>query len=172
MPTVDSFPVSVLLERRYRQRGRWPVNEWRVLGVVANGGGVQEQRRSVRVDAESEQVLWSGLRLELHKDSAESYWYNLTAEAPSVLVVCRCDDEVSSELRPFLVLLDADEAGAYLEGDDSVFSVPMPPEIYQWLERYVVENYVPQAKKKRRRVDWSAEHGPPRGEGGPRRSSS
>jgi hypothetical protein len=175
MSRPDVFPISVLVERRGGQRGRWPVNEWRVVGVVAGGdsaGSGQGQRTPVRVEGDCEQVLWSGLRLELHKDSAESYWYNLTAEAPSVFVACRCDDEARAELRPFLVLVDADEAGAYLEGDDSVFSVPMPPEIHQWLERYVVENYVPQAKKKRKRVDWAGEHGRPAGDRGPERGSS
>ena len=157
----DAHPVSVLVERRVGQEGRWPRTEWRVVGVVAGGDGAaggQVQRTPVRVERDCEQVLWSGFRVELHRDSAESYWYNLTAKAPSIFVVCRCDNEATGELRPFLVLVDADEAGAYLEGDDSVFSLPLPPKIHQWLEHYVVENYVPQAKKKRKRLDWANEH--------------
>jgi hypothetical protein len=35
----------------------------------------------------------------------------------------------------------------------------MPQVIYEWMERYVVENYVPQEKKKRRRKNWVDESG-------------
>ena len=50
-----------------------------------------------------------------------------------------------------------DEANAHLESDDPVYSVPMPEKIVEWVERYVVENYEPEARKKRKRRDWAKE---------------
>jgi hypothetical protein len=57
-------------------------------------------------------------------------------------------------LRPFQVTLSYDEAASYMEVDEPVFSLPMPPEVYRWLEGYVLEHYVPERKKKRKRDDW------------------
>ena len=64
------------------------------------------------------------------------------------------DDEI--ELIPALVTASQDEANAHLESDDPVYSVPMPEKVVEWVERYVVENYEPEVKKKRRRQDWAA----------------
>ena len=55
---------------------------------------------------------------------------------------------------PSLVTADQDEAMSHQEGDDQVFSTAMPAEIYGQLERFVVENYKPEMKKKRKRTDW------------------
>ena len=34
-------------------------------------------------------------------------------------------------------------------------AVPVPPEIYQYLEKFVVSHFVPQERKKRKRKNWS-----------------
>jgi hypothetical protein len=57
--------------------------------------------------------------------------------------------------RPFLVSLSFDEANAYLETDDvDVFPVAMPPELYRWIEAFVLAHYVPEPRRKRKRDDW------------------
>ena len=75
--------------------------------------------------------------------------------------MCHPDEEEdeSEGLVPMLVTASQDEAAAHLEADEEVYSVPMPRVIYEWVERYVVENYVPQEKKKRRRKNWVDESG-------------
>jgi hypothetical protein len=37
-----------------------------------------------------------------------------------------------------------------------VFSAPIPPEVYQHLEAFVIAHHVPEEKRKRKRTDWSA----------------
>jgi hypothetical protein len=44
-----------------------------------------------------------------------------------------------------------------METDDRVYSVPMPEQVHQQVERFVVENYVPEQKKKRKRQQWAEE---------------
>ena len=65
--------------------------------------------------------------------------------------------------QPFLVSMSFDEAHAYLEGDDEIYAVDVPPELYRWTEAYVIANYFPEKKKKRKLRDWRAqgseEHG-------------
>jgi hypothetical protein len=53
-----------------------------------------------------------------------------------------------------MVTLSYDEAAAYTEVEEEVFAVPMPPEVYRWVENYVLEHYVPEKRRKRKRVDW------------------
>jgi hypothetical protein len=61
-----------------------------------------------------------------------------------------------------LVSASFDEAHAYLEAEGDAEAVPMPPEIYQWVERFVLKHYVPERKVKRKRRNWSEDsHGAP-----------
>ena len=152
------FPVSLVMQRRMKQNGPWSYPHWTVLGAVAGQASAtqREQRRRLRLGRDgAEEGIWSGLRLALYRDAAESYWYNLVGRQPSLFVVCRPDPD--GEAAPCVVTADYDEAGAYMEADDAVHAVPMPPEIHRWLEEYVMTHYRPAPPKKRRRKSWTEE---------------
>jgi hypothetical protein len=149
-----SFPVAVMVEHQAVHDNRWIDGRWMVTGVVAgeslSGAGVQ--CRQIHADDESQQYLWSGLNIELHMDDTESYYANLMSDTPGVFVICEGEQE--DELRPASVTLSYGEATSYMETDQRVERVAMPPEIYRWLEQYVLANYVPEKRKKRKRDDW------------------
>ncbi|MEZ5585205.1 MAG: DUF3305 domain-containing protein, partial [Candidatus Competibacteraceae bacterium] len=111
----------------------------------------------VRSGPEGEDYLWSGLTIRLYKDELESYYHNLTAPNPSVFVIMATNEQGVPE--PLRVSASYDEANAYLEADGEVEGVPMPAEIHQWLEQYVIAYYMPERKTKRRRRNWSEEQG-------------
>jgi hypothetical protein len=50
--------------------------------------------------------------------------------------------------------LSFDEVHAYLEGDEQIYSVPIPQQLYQWAEAYVLTNYVAIKKTKRKLKNW------------------
>lgn len=153
----SEFPVSVIMEREQIQHRSWTVPRWRLVGVVA-GQHIEDQHPGATVvhdDHGREQLLWTGFRVRLYRDSAESYWYNLVGRTPSLFLICRQDPE--GDLIPFMVTANYDEAGAHLEADDEVFSAPIPPEVHDWLERYVMAHYRPEPPKKRKRKDWKEE---------------
>ncbi len=159
---TTELPVSVLMERRLVRRGAWSLPQWRLLGVAgaAPGGSAGMRRRALPgADEDGARFLWSGLVIELFKDSGEDYWYNLVGNEPAVYVVCREDEheDAGNELAPVLVTVSPGEAGAHVEADDTVLSAPMPPEVHQWLERYVVENYRPAERRVRKRRKWAQE---------------
>ena len=143
--------------------GQWTSPQWEALAVVAGEGMLADAVAWTLVDEAADgtaRYLWSGLRIALHKDACESYWYNLLSERPYLFVVCFQDEEAGTaveELMPVLVTAGQDEANAHLESDDLVFSAPMPETIHRWLEAFVVHNYVPERKKKRKRRDWVQE---------------
>lgn len=156
--TGTSFPVSIIMERGEVQHGQWSWPHWTLVGVVAGErvAGARRERRELGADEERRRYIWTGFAVELFRDATEGYWYNLSGEnAPALFVICHADDE--NEVLPVVVTADQDEALAHMETDDQVFSAPMPPEVHQWVERFVVEHHRPQEKKKRRRRDWAKE---------------
>lgn len=144
------------MERSEKQGGRWRVIQWQAVGVLTGAEHLSDTSKRVVLheDDDSRRVLWTNFSINLFKDAAESYWSNLVAEQPSLFVVCR-SSEADDEPEPFLVTVDYDEIIGYQEVDDEVYRLPLPADIYQWLERYVVNNYVPEVRKKRKRADWS-----------------
>ena len=173
------------MERAQIKRGPWSVPSWRAVSVVAGehmvgkgdgrspivtitlGDGPSASSMADAVAAVGEvdgrspiyeredgaQYLWSGLSLDLYRDLAEEYWYNLTGDNPSLYVICH--ESPDGEVAPFRVTADHDSATVCLESDDQVFSVPIPPEVYQHIEQFVVAHFVPQERKKRKRKNWS-----------------
>ena len=152
--TLVAFPVSIIMERREIQRGVWSIPQWEVVGVVAGANVAvgSPQRSIVRSDEGKDQYLWTGFSVQLYRENAENYWHNLVSKSPSLFVICQPEED--EDIAPSTVTADYDEASAYMEAEATVFSTPIPPEIYQWLERFVVENYVPREPKKRKRAEW------------------
>jgi len=143
------------MERAQIKRGPWSVPSWRAVSVVAGEHVVGKGNGCTPIfESEDEaQYLWSGLSLALHRDLAEEYWYNLTGDNPSLYVICH--ETPDGEVTPFQVTADHDSATVCRESDDQVFAEPIPPEIYQQLEKFIVAHFVPQERKKRKRKNWS-----------------
>jgi len=150
-----SLPVAVILGRKTVARSGWTVPSWHVVGVVAGDSLPSADARAVLVhDADGEQhFLWGGLKVDLYRDAAGSYWGNLTGQQPSLFVLCT--EREDGMLEPLSVTADANDASSAQEGDDRVFAAPIPPEVYLHLERFVIEHHVPQEQRKRKRTDWT-----------------
>ena len=150
----QNFELAVILDKRRTHTTPWRTHTWGAAGVVAAAGGDRSHGpQCIRAEEALEQYLWPGFELRLYRDEAESYYHNLTSDNPGLFIVCRFDEDERPE--PFLVTAAYDEASAYMEADDTVYRVPMPPEVYRWVEAYVLANYQPQERKKRKRTDWS-----------------
>jgi len=155
-----SLPVAVIMGRRMVAGRGWRVPSWRVVGVVSGADlpGRTARGEQVHGDGDEEHFLWGGLKLELYRDAAESYWVNLTGRQPSLFVLCTEDED--AVVIPRQVTADQNEACSGVEGDDRVFAAAIPPEVYQHIEAFVVAHHVPQVKHKRKRKDWSASEEP------------
>ncbi len=133
---------------------RWATEQWDAVGVtVGDRGG--EFGEVVVENGEYRQTCYGGLRVSMFEDEAESYYHNLMSPNPGIFIVATVDeDDAGSVPVPRLVTLSFDEAHAYLEGGETVFTVPLCPELYRWVEAYVLQFYVPGKKRRRKRVDW------------------
>jgi len=151
----NSFPVSVIMESRPSQN-QWVDEVWDGVGIVSQSGTSKDDVKVVE-HGEVKQVIYGGLKINLHLDECESYYHNLMSPKPGCFIVAREEDEDGEETDipiPFLVTMSFDEAHAYLEGDDIVYAVPIPSDLYSWVEVYIVENYSAEKRKKRKRKDW------------------
>ncbi len=150
----DSFPMSVLVEYCETPGNRWEEGHWQVAGVIAGNqsGGDDVQDRQLHPGAQGQQFLHTGLRVQLHKDDAESYYFNLVSDNPSVFIIC--SQETGQPLQPFIATLSYGEATSYMETDEIVETVAMPPELYRWAEHFVLKHYVPEKRRKRKRENW------------------
>ena len=159
-PVSERLPVSVLTSYRESREGAWDTGAWDVIGVVAGQGGGQPGGRQtlVREDRGEKQYLWTGCHLDLFKDAAEGCYHNLMSENPRIFVVCQQED--GGPIEPYLVTVNYDEAAAHMEMEEEVFSVPLPPELYRFVEHFVLAHYVPEKRKKRKREDWKSQPHP------------
>ena len=42
-----------------------------------------------------------------------------------------------------------------MEGEAELFVVEVAPELYRWVEAFVLAHYVPEKRRKRKRANWS-----------------
>lgn len=153
------FPVVVLMQSEPSQHNTWSDHQWQAVGVtVRNDADVGTQAQLVHDNGEIKQYLYSGFAIRLHVDECESYYYNLIADVPRCYVITRRDD--AGVPVPFLVSMSFDEANAYMESDEDVYVVDVPPEIYRWTESFVLMHYAPEQRKKRMRNDWKTQGEP------------
>lgn len=142
------LPVSVIVARF---AGLPEGEQWQVQGVVVGQRFASDEvrRLQMRSGPEGDLYMWMGFHLRLHKASIDGYAYNVNSAAPTVFVVARQD---GGELRPLQVTVSLDDAQNLdatnlRDAEETVHRVPMPPEVYHWVERFVVNNYVPRKRK-------------------------
>jgi hypothetical protein len=154
-PSRQTFPVSVVLERR-PAASRWAEFTWRASGIVPGQRSDDSEMTLIHESEDSTLFLFAGLDVSLFKDECESYYFNLVSESPRAYVLAH-QSSLDAPPEPFRVSLSYDEAHAYLEGDDEVYAVEIPAELYRSTEEFVIANYFPEKKTKRKLRDWSAD---------------
>lgn len=155
LPT-DRIPLSIVTARESVRNNPWIDERWRVVGVVTaratSGGNIA--RAVLRAAPDSEQYIWSGFVLNLRPSEADGYYYNIIGQNPSLYVYCEQDD--SGELCPRSVTAEYIDAMSHGEGGNTVYAVPMPPEVYRAIEQYVLAHYVPEEPKMKRKHERDA----------------
>ncbi len=151
---AQSFSISLIMQQSPTENP-WIDSRWEAIGILASDKeteGAAHQMELIQEESGVHRYLYRGYHLRLHVDECESYYHNLLAPSPCCYVVATLSDDGVPQ--PMLLSLSFDEAHAYLEGEETIYTVPIPPEIYQWTEAFVLANYVPEKRIKRARQDW------------------
>lgn len=149
---ADSIlPVSVVtghLRQTEQHRG------WSVQGIVVGERFASDEVRRLRIRSgpEGDLFMWTGFKLRLRTAQANDYALNINTEQPRVYVIADPND--TDGLRPFLTTVSLDEA-QHLDSPElrdvthHVYSVTMPPEVFRWMEHFVLDHYRPKRRKSR-----------------------
>jgi len=148
-----SLAIAVVMEKQPSSHP-WADFRYDAIGVVVRDDATESSVSRIYADGEKEHFLVTGLTLRLHLDECESYYHNLMSPEPGCFVVASQSDNADEMPLPYLVSLSFDEVHAYLEGDEQIYSVPIPQQLYQWAEAFVLENYVAIKKTKRKLKNW------------------
>jgi hypothetical protein len=156
----QTFAVSVIMQQS-PSNSLWQSYYWQAVGVLAaeQQAAIGQKVELIHQQGPVSRYLHPGFTLRLHLDECESYYHNLLSPEPRCYVVATEAEEDSPV--PFLVSFSFDEAHAYLEGDEIVYAVDVPAEIYRWAEAFVLAHYVPTKRTKRKRDDWKNSSGNP-----------
>jgi hypothetical protein len=149
----DKLPISVIMEKRPSDHA-WVDFTYKAIGVVTSDQLRESETKKVYQQGGVEQYLFSGLSLQLHVDECESYYHNLMSPQPGCYIVAGATETLEEMPEPYLVSLSFDEAHAYLEGDELVYSVEIPPPLYRWVEAFILTHYVATKKTKRKLKNW------------------
>ncbi len=146
-PEQTHWPVTVVLRREMKTMKGWQYPAWSLALIEAggDGDGVDEQR----LDDGIRDFRWQGLVISLRRSDAETYWYNLTSQQPSIFVICREDPQFG--LMPSMITLDQDESARQQESECEIFSAPIPGWLISEVERFVLAYFKPEDKRGKRR---------------------
>ena len=149
-PCMD---VAVVM-RRERIDNVWQPWRWTLADVVPHEAGFGTEPRLLLKDEREERWLHPSFRVELHRGDAEGYYLNVTTPQPCFWVVWRMQEETSLENEPIAVpqtvTLSYHDAGRWLDAQEIVEQVPAPPGVVQWMQDFVNEHFVLEAKRRQR----------------------
>jgi Protein of unknown function (DUF3305) len=161
-----SLKVSVIMRREpivgamsRWQSHRWVLEQVVLNDVVAQAGSSQtglsgKKSQLLSKNESTERWLHSGYSAELFTDDAEGYYLNVTTDAPCWFVLWRMEEEagITDEpiAKPEMVSLSYHDAGRWLDAQETVEQVPLPPEVIVWLKAFVDQHHVNELKKRKR----------------------
>ncbi len=149
-PATD---VAVIM-RKVRTASAWQPWRWELEDVVEHQEGFGSEARLLYQGDDGERWLHPGLRVELYRDEAEGYFLNLTTPAPCWFVLWRMETEPSVAAepipRPLIVSLSYNEAGRWLDAQETVEQVPAPADVQEWMRAFAADHYVPEPRKRKR----------------------
>jgi hypothetical protein len=123
--------------------------EWSALGTEPVP--IELNDADTSVDAPVPQHwLYPGMQVELFRDDTEGYYLNLTSPTPCFWVLWRLEPHApTDELpQPLIVTVSYHDAGRWLDAQERVDQVPVPPAVRDWLAAYTQAHYIPEPKKR------------------------
>jgi hypothetical protein len=137
---------------------RWQSHRWVLEDVVLECeiSTVDIEKTALKIYKNDSTERWkhAGYRAELYVDDTEGYYLNVTTDAPCWFVLWRMEEEagISDEpiAKPEMVSLSYHDAGRWLDAQETVEQVPLPPEVITWLKAFVDQHHVNELKKRKR----------------------
>ena len=145
--------VAVVM-RRERISSPWQPWRWALADVVPHESSFGSEPRLLLKDDKEERWLHPGFAVELFLGDAEGYYLNVTTAQPCFWVVWRMEEEATIADEPIavphIVTLSYHDAGRWLDAQETVEQVPAPADVVQWVQNFVDQHHVLEAKRRQR----------------------
>ena len=145
--------VAVVMRREHIDN-RWQPWRWVLADVVPHEESFGDHARLLLKDDSEERWLHPGFVVELFLGDAEGYYLNVTTPQPCFWVVWRMEEMALLADEPIavpqIVTLSYHDAGRWLDAQETVEQVPAHPDVVQWLQNFVTEHHVLEAKRRQR----------------------
>lgn len=141
--------VAVVVERE-ASPNRWEDWRFRIVEVMADEPAFGREPRLLRDDGKTARWLHPGFSVALYRDECEGYYLNLTSGSPVWFVMWRISETDPPLATPEIVSVSYNEAGRWLDAQERVDNLPLPPDVAAWLQAYTDEHYRPEVKQRRR----------------------
>ena len=136
--------VAVIMEQ-VTLANRWASERWEAKGVVPEVPDSNLTERIIVEERGLKQMLFPGLTLRLQRDEAEGYYLNITSPQPKVFVLWRMRDGTA---RPEQLSVSYHEGARWMDAEETVDGVPLPPDLVPWIAEFAAEHYKPEPRKK------------------------
>ena len=149
MPSsAETLPVAVLIQRSAAPN-RWEDWQFKLLDVVPATDVSDAPGRSV-VDDDGKASRWlhKGFGVQLFADECKGYFLNLTSGQPSWFVSWRPDEQDPSQVEVTAVSVSYIEADRRMFAEEHVESMPLPPELCEWLQNFTNQHFKPESARK------------------------
>jgi Protein of unknown function (DUF3305) len=133
---------------RVAQPNRWEDWQHRAVEVTRDEGAFGAEPRKLHDDGRRSQWLHPGFKLELFADECKGYFLNLTSGNPVWFVPWRLDEGDPSMARPQVVSVSYIEGDRWMSSGEHVDSLPLPPELCEWLRLFTNEHFKPDVQRK------------------------
>ncbi len=149
-PPVGKHPsirVAVVMQRTAAPNA-WEDWHFDLAEVVPDEGAFGDQPRKLHDDGKHARWLHPGFVLELHADECKGYFLNLTSGQPSWFVSWRPHDSDAGQVDVTSVSVSYIEADRRLTAEENVESLPLAPELCEWLQAFTNANFRPEGQRK------------------------
>ena len=144
----EILPVAVLMQR-LAAPNRWEDWQFKLLEVMpAENASDGVGCKVVEDDGKQSRWLHSGFGVQLFADECKGYFLNLTSGKPSWFVSWRPDEQDLSQVEVTAVSVSYIEADRRMFAEEHVESVPLPPELCEWLQDFTNQDFKPESARK------------------------
>ena len=142
----SGITLAVIMERK-AVISKWIDHRWEAVGVLPDPADAAAGPREISQNGVS-RWLFPGLELTLYGDEAENYQLNISAPEPRLFVIWRLEGEIA---RPVMVTVSYGEAARMMDANEQVDGVPLPEDLFGWIEDFARHHYRPPEKKQKGR---------------------
>jgi Protein of unknown function (DUF3305) len=153
MTDRQAVQVAVVMQRTAAPN-QWEDWQFRVTEVVPDEGVFGSVPRKLHDDGRTSHWLYPGFTVALFPDECKGYFLNLTSGRPAWFVSWEVAADEPSMAAVTAVSVSYIEADRRLTTDERVETVPLEPELCEWLQSFTNAHFRPDGPRKVRAMSF------------------